>query len=133
MPAPSFIIFFGSELLIFSIMSSLHAKVPFRISSVAKGSLARPFVYTIIEDVIAVDTGSGRNYRDALNRRYEASLHFRRMLSKLNWFWGISALVVGSGTVVAVWVQQIPEYVAYGIGMIPSLDSRFQAKPLLRC
>ena len=69
-----------------------------------------------MEDVIAVDTGAGRNYREALNNRYEASPLFRRMLSRLNWFWGVSALVVGFGTVAAVWVQQIPEYIAYGIG-----------------
>ncbi|KAL2045974.1 hypothetical protein ABVK25_011863 [Lepraria finkii] len=116
MPAPSFILFFGGELLLFSIFSTLKIPNPFKISSQPKGALVRPGIYTVIEDVIAVGTGAGRAYRRAINDRYEASPMFRRMLWQLNMFWAVPALAVGAGVTAVVADDRVPQTVAYGIG-----------------
>ena len=92
----------------------------------------RPGIYTTIEDVIAVDTGTGRLYREALDARYEASPLFRRMLRQLDLFWvdsssvalrlrlltyqAISALAVAAAVTAVVLAPSVPEIVAYGIG-----------------
>jgi len=116
MPVPSFILFCGGELLLFSLFAYFNILTPFKISSQPKGAPVRPGTYMIIEDVIAVDTGLGRSYRRALSDRYEASPLFRQMLHRLNLFWAIPALLVGAGVTAAVLKERVPEEVAYGIG-----------------
>ncbi|KAK3167200.1 hypothetical protein OEA41_010326 [Lepraria neglecta] len=116
MPAPSFILFFGGEILLFSIFSALKIPNPFKISSQPKGAPVRPGTYMVIEDVIAVDTGAGRAYRRAINDRYEASPMFRRMLWQLNMFWAVPALAVGVGVTAVVADDRVPQTIAYGIG-----------------
>ncbi len=86
--APASLMFLvGGELAVFAAWASFGFRTPFRISSLPRGVVMRPGIYTIIEDIIAVDTGSGRLYREALDARYEASPLFRRMLYQLNLFW----------------------------------------------
>ncbi|KAL6720634.1 hypothetical protein ACLMJK_002559 [Lecanora helva] len=116
MPAPAFILFFGGELLLFSIAAYFNIPTPFKISSQPKGAPIRPGTYMIIEDVIAVDTGAGRPYRKALGERYEASPMFRQMLHQLNLFWAIPALLVGAGVTAVVVTPNVPQTVSYGIG-----------------
>ncbi|KAL8834861.1 MAG: hypothetical protein Q9170_003561 [Blastenia crenularia] len=116
LPVPTFVLFFGIELLLFAILDASGVKAPIRISSVPKGSSIRPGLYTIVEDVIAVDTGKGREYREAINARYEASPRFRRMLRQLTWFWAVPAVIVGGGVIAIVWIQDVTQTVAYGIG-----------------
>jgi len=115
MPVPSFILFCGGGLLLFSLFAYFNILTPFKISSQPKGAPERPGTYMIIEDVIAVDTGLGRSYRRALSDRYEASPLFRQMLHRLNIFWAIPALLVGAGVTAAVLTERVPEEVAYGI------------------
>lgn len=121
MPSASFILFVGVELLLFAILSALDVRNPFRISSQPKGALMRPGIYMVIEDVIAVGTGSGRAYREAINARYEASPLFRQMLFRLNLFWALPAILVGAGVTAVVLSPQVPQTVAYGIGMFEVL------------
>ncbi|KAL9601638.1 MAG: hypothetical protein Q9219_002358 [cf. Caloplaca sp. 3 TL-2023] len=116
MPVPTFVLFFGTELMLFAVLDAIRAKAPIRISSIPRGSRMRPGLYTIIEDVIAVDTGTGRHYREAINAHYEAGPKFRRMLRQLTWFWAVSALFVGGGVSAVVWIQSIEQTAAYGIG-----------------
>lgn len=116
MPVPTFVLFFGTELTLLAFLDAIGAKAPVRISSVPRGSPMRPGIYTIIEDVIAVDTGKGKAYREALNARYEISPRFRRMLRQLNWFWAIPAVIVGGGAIAIVWIQDIEQTVSYGLG-----------------
>ena len=117
MASPSFILFCGGELLLFSVYNFFDIPTPFKISSQPKGTSVRPGIYMIVEDVIAVDTGLGRTYRKALSDRYEASPVFRQMLQQLNMFWAISALLVGAGTSALVLTESIPQEISYGIGM----------------
>ena len=100
-------------------------KIPFKMSSLDKGDPIRPFTYTIVEDVIAVDTGQGRAYREAINMRYQASHRFRELLRRVDLLWAIPALVVGVGCTVVVALPQIPETVSYGIGRSRSRLCRF--------
>ena len=116
MPAPSFIIFFGTEASFFTILGALGYQTPFQMSSLPKGVPIRPLTYTILEDVIAVDTGKGRDYRQALNDRWEASPHFRTLLKRVDLFWSIPALIVGFACTIVVAIPQIDETIGYGIG-----------------
>lgn len=94
MPVPSMLFWFGLELVVLDIMRVLGVPAPFRISSVPKGAPLRPGLYSIIEDVVAVDGGGGTAYREALNRRYEASHYFRQMLHRLTLFWSVAAVAM---------------------------------------
>ena len=62
----------------------------------------RPAIYLVIEDVTAVDGGGGTAYRERLNRRYEASPYFRRVLHFFTFFWSVAAILVGSTTAILV-------------------------------
>ena len=104
----------GGEVVISFFMCLFGINTPFRVSSLPPGAKTRPAVYTIIEDIVAVDGGGGRPFRKALNARYEASPHFRRMLHRLNAFWGFGAIFVAGVVTTVVWT--IPEEVGYGIG-----------------
>lgn len=89
---------------------------PFRVSSTPKGGHVRPGVYTFVEDVVAVNGGAGRPWREALDARYNASKSFRILMIELSWFWSIGALVAGAVTTVLVCVHAVPKDVGYGIG-----------------
>ncbi|SPQ23452.1 c71a3e63-283b-494b-9501-4cc53e3bde22 [Thermothielavioides terrestris] len=114
MPVPLFFIQVGLQLAWSGWMDRTGRLAPFRISSVAKGGRVRPMVFTLIEDVVAVDGGGGREYRYALLARYDASRRFRAMIEQQNWFWAVGALIDGVGTMVVIWT--VPETVAYGVG-----------------
>lgn len=114
MPVPSLIFLFGVQLTFSAALQAAGARAPFRISSIPQGAPMLPGSYTIIEDVMAVDGNGGTAYREALNARYKASSLFRRMLTRLTIFWGVSALVV-AGAITAV-VFTAPVTVAYGVG-----------------
>lgn len=91
-----------------------EVRVPFRVSSLAKGEVARPGVYTIIEDVVGVDGHGEVDYRHALDVRYRASKEFRVMLAKMSLFWSVPALVVGGVTTAVVWTTS--DSVAFAVG-----------------
>ncbi|KAK0640665.1 hypothetical protein B0T16DRAFT_335694 [Cercophora newfieldiana] len=113
-PVPLFFIQMGIQLLWSGWMSAKHKPAPCKISSVEKGERTPPLVLTLVEDIVAVDGGAGREYREALMARYKASKMFRRMIADQNWFWGVGALLDGVGTMVAIWTT--PQAVAYGVG-----------------
>jgi hypothetical protein len=96
-----------------------RVRVPFRLSSLAAGHTAHPAIFTIIEDIVAVDGGGGVAYREALIARYDASPLFRRMLNRLDGFWGIGAL--GTATFITVLLWTVPEQIGYWIGKFPCI------------
>ena len=79
-----------------------------------RGSKAVPAVFTIVEDVVAVDGGAGREFRKKWKERYEASEIFRDMLWTLTMVWGGGAIVAAAVTSAVVF--SAPKYVAYGFG-----------------
>lgn len=113
-PVPLFLIQMGVMLLWSGWANVTRRPTPCRMSSIPKGERTRPLVYTIVEDIIAVDGAAGIEYRRALMARYEISKLFRKMIAKQNWFWGWGSLLVGVGTMVVIWTVQ--QEIAYGIG-----------------
>lgn len=114
MPVTSLMYAFGLEILIIDTLSFFKVPAPCRISSIPKGAQLRPGIYSIIEDVIAVDGSGGTEFREALNIRYEASHVFRVMLKRLDIFWSIGAN--GMAVVVTILVFTIEHNAAYVVG-----------------
>lgn len=114
MPLASMVFTFGTELMIIDIMRYFQVPAPCRISSIPKGAQLRPGIYSIIEDVIAVDGSGGTDYREALNRRYEASHIFRAMLRRLGMYWAVGAQACAVLTTILIFT--LSEDAAYSVG-----------------
>jgi hypothetical protein len=93
---------FGLQMLIIDGLRYLKIPAPVRISSLPRGSPLRPGIYSIIEDVCAVDGSGGTEFRQRLNLRYAASHYFRQMLHRLTIFWAVGALGIGAGTTAVI-------------------------------
>lgn len=114
MPLASMLYITGFELLIVDILRYFEVPAPIRVSSIPKGSQLRPGIYSVIEDICAVDGSGGTEYREALNRRYEASHIFRAMLRRLGAFWAFGA--IAAATLVTVLIFTIQHEAAYVVG-----------------
>jgi hypothetical protein len=114
MPVPSMLYTFAVELLLIDIGRYFQLRAPCRISSIPKGAQLRPGIYPMIEDIVGVDGGGGTEYREALNRRYEASHVFRTMLRRLGLFWSIGAM--GMATLCTILIFTINAEAGYVIG-----------------
>jgi len=104
----------GIQLILAFFLYHARVKIPIRLSSLAPGHIAHPAVFTIIEDIVAVDGGGGVEYREALIARYDASPLFRRMLNRLDGFWGVGALTTAAIITTLLWT--VPEQIGYWIG-----------------
>lgn len=105
---------FSIELLIVDVLRYFRVPAPVRLSSVPKGAQLRPCVYSFIEDVVAVDGGGGTDFREALNKRYEASHIFRAMLRRLGLFWAVGSNLVAVMCTILIFTLEHNE--AYVIG-----------------
>lgn len=114
MPVPSMLYTFAVELLLIDVGRYFQIPAPCRISSIPKGAQLRPGIYPMIEDIVGVDGGGGTEYREALNRRYEASHVFRAMLRRLGLFWSIGAM--GMAVVCTILIFTINAEAGYVIG-----------------
>ena len=83
-----------TQLLIGVALMAMKVRYPFRFSSMPKGEIVRPPLYTIIEDIVAVDGGQGAEFRSVWNQRYQASEPFRTLLYRMTLFWGITGLAI---------------------------------------
>ena len=102
MPLTSMLFAFGTQLMVMDIARYFQVRAPVRISSIPKGAQLRPGIYSIIEDVCAVDGSGGTAFREALNKRYEASHVFRSMLRRLGIFWAVGAQSAATLTTILV-------------------------------
>lgn len=98
MPPASMLFAVGVQMLFIDVLRYMKVPAPFRISSLPRGTPLRPGIYSIIEDVIAVDGSGGTEFRQRLNLRYLASHVFRQMLHRLTLFWAVGALAAASAT-----------------------------------
>ena len=114
MPLSSMVFTFGTELMIIDLMRYFQLPAPCRISSIPKGAQLRPGIYSIIEDVIAVDGSGGTEYREAFNRRYEASHIFRAMLRRLGFYWAVGAQLCAALTTTLIFT--LSDDAAYSVG-----------------
>jgi hypothetical protein len=118
MPGPALLLVFGGFMFVQTMWAISGRPAPFRISSIDKGEKVKPGVYTLLEDVVAVDGGAGRPYREALDARYLASPRFRKLMRDLSLFWSIPALLIGIACTVVVCVHSVPKHVGYGVGTL---------------
>jgi hypothetical protein len=123
MPGPAILYCLGGPIFLMSLYSAFGWKAPFRISSTAKGEKVLPGMYYIAEDIVAVNAGGGRPFREGWAARYNASPIFRKMIRDQSWFWSIPALFVAIACTVVVCIHPVPKAVAYGIGMLIVLDA----------
>jgi hypothetical protein len=105
---------FGTEMMVIDLMRYFQVPAPIRISSVPKGSQLRPGIYSIIEDVCAVDGSGGTEFRENLNRRYEASHIFRTMLRRVGFFWAAGAQATATLTTILIFT--LSKDAAYSVG-----------------
>lgn len=84
------------QLVIFIPLRALGVRAPIRFSSVARGERLRPAVYTIAEDIVAVDGEQGDVFRAQWDARYESSAPFRTLLARLDWVFGVSGVLVAA-------------------------------------
>ncbi|RVX69644.1 hypothetical protein B0A52_06708 [Exophiala mesophila] len=117
MPGPAILYCLGGPILLITAYSELKRPAPFRISSTSKGGEVYPGVYYLVEDVVAVNAGAGRPFREALEARYKASPRFRRMLRVQSWFWSVPAIMVAIVCTVLIVIHRIPKAVAFGWGV----------------
>lgn len=124
LPSTMFLLIMAFLLLSTGYLHHAGIMSPWRISS-TPGRYTytfRPLTYTLVEDVVAVDGDAGRAYRQRLAVRWQQSARFRALLARLNWLWGVGALVGGSMTMAVLWTTS--QDVAYGFGKhshIPSV------------
>ena len=87
------------QLVLFIPLRALGLRAPFRFSSIERGDPLKPAVYIIAEDVVAVDGRQGDAFRAQWKARYETSAPFRQLLARLDWWWGISGVVVAAAVI----------------------------------
>lgn len=114
MPPTALLIQCGPQLLISCYAVRKGRRAPFRMSSTEKGEKLTVALFTIIEDIVAVEGGGGREYRAALKKRYEVSEKFREMLWVLSLIWGVAATLTAGVTCAVVFTIQ--KDAAYGFG-----------------
>jgi hypothetical protein len=118
LPGPALLLVLGVAILWVQIYHVCGWKAPFRLSSTAKGEPVKPGVFYIIEDVVAVNAGAGRPYREAINARYAASPMFKQLMRDLSWAWCVPSVVIAIVLIVLICIHQVDKEVAYGIGML---------------
>jgi hypothetical protein len=96
-----------------SAISMVPFKLPFRVSSDAKGTACKPFVYYVVEDFVAVDAGQKRQYRQELQARWDASPVLRRLIWDINLWWTIGGLIFIGALAAMTWALDFN--VAYGL------------------
>ncbi|KAI4146879.1 MAG: hypothetical protein LQ340_005769 [Diploschistes diacapsis] len=87
-----------------------HYPTLVRLSSMPAGSSVRPPVYTIVEDIVAVNGGGGKAYRRAIDQRYQRSPVFQRLLSEMSWAWGLWTSALGIVLIILIAVGSRPGY-----------------------
>jgi hypothetical protein len=124
LPAPALLLCIGGSVFTITMYSLANKRAPFRISSTPKGGEVYPGVYYLMEDVIAVNAGAGRPFREALAARYRASPRFRKMIRTQSIFWSVPSVIISIGLIVIICIHPVPKDVAYGLGKFFSSPSR---------
>jgi len=118
MPGPAILFCLAGPIFFMSLYNAFGWKAPFQISSTKKGDVVLPGIYYIVEDIVAVNSGGGRPFREGWAARYNASPIFRKMLRDQSWFWSVAGILVGIACTIVVCIQEVPKEIAYGIGKL---------------
>jgi len=88
----------AAQMVLTYVLARAEVRIPIRFSSLPAGTPCRPAVYSLIEDITAVDGAAGAPFRDRLNVRYELSALFRKLLLDVT-------LVLGTGFLIQTGLQ----------------------------
>ncbi|KAI0755392.1 hypothetical protein C8Q80DRAFT_1266854 [Daedaleopsis nitida] len=113
MSLPCFMIAFCFPLLLTGLFPH-RLTMPFRVSSMPPRTPLPPAVYTLVEDVVAVDGGGCVEFRQAWRIRYEHSAVMRRIVRTTALGWGASGMFFAAVFIVIAWTT--PDDIGYGIG-----------------
>jgi hypothetical protein len=114
MPVPTTFLYLGFLSCGSAILTSMGLRLPFNMSSTAKGAVWRPILLAFIEDSGAVEGGGRIEYRRATMKRWETSPHFRSMVMTLSWLWGICFIL--DGLLSTVLITKLEEDIGFAIG-----------------
>jgi hypothetical protein len=115
MAPPSVLYTIGVYMLVQNGAHCLRIRTPVTLSSVKRGSLTPPPLFTVMEDVFAVDgCHLGLPARQAMLDMYRGSERFRRTLMWWSWIWCVASLAVAVG--LSIVVGQVKSTTAFGIG-----------------
>ncbi|EIW51560.1 uncharacterized protein TRAVEDRAFT_41074 [Trametes versicolor FP-101664 SS1] len=113
MSLPCFMICFCVPLLLTGLWPH-KLKMPFRVSSMPPYTGLPPAVYTMVEDVVAVDGGGCVEFRQAWRIRYEHSAIMRRIVRVTSLWWGASGCLFAGAFIAIAWTTA--DDIGYGIG-----------------
>jgi len=95
-------------------ISLFHPRLPGWISSDPPRTPMKPAMFYVFEDIGAVDFRFGRRFREAVNRRYDASPPFPRLMTELTAFWAFGCAAFYPGITAALnWTIEFD--VAFGL------------------
>jgi hypothetical protein len=114
MPAAVLMYFLATLTLLSLILNGLKVKLPFRFGSMDAGSVVRPAIYYIVEDVVAVDGNGGIEYREAFTARYDSSPIFQKMIWRLSVAWMMAFYILAGVFTALVFV--LPVAAVYAVG-----------------
>lgn len=126
MPAPALLYCIGGCVTLMQLYHEIGWKAPFRVSSTPRGEPLNSAAYYFMEDVMAVNAGAGRPYREALEARYAASPRFRKLLRYESWFWAIPPIIVAIPLTIVATIDPVPPTAAYGICRFITCTSELQ-------
>lgn len=114
MPAPVLMYFLASLTALSLLLNALGVTLPFRFGSMDAGTVVRPTIYYIVEDVVAVDGNGGMKYREAFGARYDSSPVFRNMIRTLSVVWCLAFFALAAWFTVLVFT--LPVVAVYCVG-----------------
>jgi hypothetical protein len=104
----------GLYMLVQNTMHVLRIRTPVTLSSIKRGSLTPPPLFTVMEDVFAVDgCHMGLPAREAMLDLYQRSPAYRKAAARWSWIWGGGAFTVA--VILSIIVGVTPETVSFGI------------------
>jgi hypothetical protein len=105
----------GPQFLVSCPCYRLGCRIPFAFASQPKRSIPPPGLFTVVEDMVAVDGRGGLAFLAAWLRRYQISPRCMNMMWRLPGFWGVGCLLCVALTAVRVFTIQ-SKYMAFGFG-----------------
>lgn len=114
MPSPTICFYLGFLFIRSAILTQMHWRLPFNMSSTDKGMPWRPALLAFVEDAGAIEGQGGVEYRKQVMRRYEISPCFRRMILLLSWGWGMGFIILA--IVSTILIMELSEDIGFGVG-----------------
>lgn len=95
------------------LISLFKVRLPCWVSSDPAGTIMKPAVFYMLEDVGAVDFRHGKDWRMSVNRRYDASPPWRDLMWYLTAYWAVGTAVYFGAVSAINWT--IPFNITFGL------------------